>query len=154
MKNILIVCTGNICRSSMAEGMLKKFLIENNLIDFNVISAGTNVYYSEPATKEAIIAASEIGVDIKNHKSQPITEEIIKNSDLILTMTENHKDKIFRMFPEAKNKTFTLKEYVDNDLNDINVDDPWGYSLDIYKKCAKEIEDNLLKLIEKIKNEE
>lgn len=112
LKNILLICTGNTCRSSMAEGILKQLLKNENI---SVKSAGTSVFVSEPANNKAIHVMREMGVDISQHISQPVTEKLISESDIVLTMTENHKVRILSMFPEAENKIYTLKEYASKD---------------------------------------
>ncbi|MFZ7119687.1 MAG: hypothetical protein ACOWWH_01875 [Eubacteriaceae bacterium] len=122
MKNVLLVCTGNTCRSSMAEGILK-YLIKDKQV--HIKSAGTSVFMSEPANNKAIKVMEEMGFDISKHRSKPITEELIKESDIILTMTKAHKEKVINASPQAKEKVFTLKEYA---------------FIDSEKKIIKEIE--------------
>lgn len=154
MNTILFVCTGNTCRSSMAEGLFKKLISEDmELKDIKVVSAGTGVFYSGGATEQAIEAVREMGVDIRGHKAKQITNELINEADLILTMTMAHKLRILNINPEAKNKVFTLKEFVNDDLvDDLDISDPFGCPLEEYKKCAQEIYEYLVKVKEKIKN--
>ena len=96
----------------MAEGMLKDLLKDNSI---SIKSAGTSVFMSEPANNKAVHVMRELGVDISQHTSQPVTEKLIKESDIILTMTESHKEKILSMFPDAKNKIYTIKGYAFED---------------------------------------
>ena len=163
MRTILFVCTGNTCRSSMAEGILKKLLQDQ---DTQIKSAGTNALYGEPANEKAIIALSEMGIDITLHKAQPLNEELIKEADLILTMTHSHIDSLISQYPEGIDKTFTLKEYLslllgrrgltqqDPDfllnIEDMNIVDPFGQSIEVYRETAKELKRILERIIEVI----
>ncbi len=151
--NILFVCTGNTCRSPMAEGIFKALLKDNNIDNINVSSAGISTFEGDSANEKAIYTLRNKGIDIKSHKSRQITKEIIENSDLILTMTKSHKGMILNALPEYLNKIFTIKEYVyinnNEELTGKNLDiaDPYGLDYNIYEKCAKEIEENLKEII-------
>lgn len=155
--NILFVCTGNTCRSPMAEGIFKALLKDNNIDNINVSSAGISTFEGDSANEKAIYTLRNKGIDIKSHKSRQITKEIIENSDLILTMTKSHKGMILNALPEYLNKIFTIKEYVyinnNEELTGKNLDiaDPYGLDYNIYEKCAAEIEENLKKIIEILK---
>ncbi|SDJ88365.1 low molecular weight protein arginine phosphatase [Natronincola ferrireducens] len=133
MKTILFVCTGNTCRSSMAEALFKDFVEreKHDLGDIKIISAGTNAIKGDRASFPSIEIMGEKGISLENHKAQPLTKELIDEADLILTMTTNHKGAVLDIAPEAKEKLYTLKEYVNNGekLNDI-LDEMNG----IYKK--------------------
>ena len=160
MKTILFVCTGNTCRSSIAEGIMKNLLKDKNII---IKSAGTSVFFSEPANQKAIDVMSQMGIDIKDHRSQTLTEELIEEADLILTMTHYHTDNVIRKYAKAIEKTFTLKEYLslllekkglteDPDyqfnIDEMNVTDPYGQSIDVYRETAKEIKRILERIVE------
>ncbi|QEK13236.1 low molecular weight protein arginine phosphatase [Crassaminicella thermophila] len=149
MKTILFVCTGNTCRSSMAEGMFKKMLKEagEKTKGIKVISAGTATMKGLKASKNAIEVMKEKGIDLNTHEATPITRELIEEADLILTMTRNHKNQILQIAPNAKEKVYTLKEYA-GELGDIL--DPFGQSVCVYRECAKEIEEGLKVLVKKI----
>lgn len=152
--NILFVCTGNTCRSPMAEGIFKSLLKDKNIDNINVGSAGISAFEGDIANEKAIYALKNKGIDIGEHKSRQLTMEIIKNSDLVLTMTTGHKRMIVNALPDYSSKVFTIKEYVhisnNEDLTGKNLDiaDPYGLDYKIYEKCAEEIEENLKKIIE------
>lgn len=160
--NILFVCTGNTCRSPMAEGILKSLLKENNMgninINIDVSSAGISAFEGEEANEKAIYTLKNKGIDIKSHKSRQLTKEIINSSDLILTMTNSHKNMILSIMPEHSKKVFTIKEYVyinnGEELAGKNLDiaDPYGLNYNDYEKCAEEIEKNLKDIIKVLNN--
>ncbi|MDK2798811.1 MAG: protein arginine phosphatase [Clostridiales bacterium] len=155
IKKILFVCTGNTCRSSMAEGLFKKMLEDNGIKDIEVTSAGTAVFFPSGASKHAVEVMKEKGIDLSVHQSKQINDEMIEQADLILTMTVNHQQQLLRICPQAADKIFTLKEFAygieDIDVPDIS--DPFGLPKEYYEQCAKEIYLSLVKVIEKIKSE-
>lgn len=147
---ILFVCTGNTCRSAMAEGIMNDIVSKDEeLKDIEIISAGTGVYFSGPASQNAKSALERMNIYIDNHRSKQLTSDMIDRADLILTMTMSHKLRVLDMMPEAREKIYTLKEFVGQESYDIH--DPFGLSLDEYKKCAVEIFDALVITKEKIK---
>lgn len=154
--NILIVCTGNTCRSSMAEGIFKHLLKNSGKDNIKVTSAGINAFEGDGANEKAIYTLNKMGIDILNHKARQLTDKIINDSDLILTMTNSHKRMILNAVPEYSNKVYTLKEYAfisnNEDIKGKNLDivDPFGLDYNVYEKVAKEIEENLKKIINKI----
>lgn len=152
MKKIMFVCTGNVCRSAMAHHYMQKKLYdlgrENDIV---VSSCGTNALNGDTSTSNAKVVMKNYGVDLDSHKATNMLDIDIENYDLILGMTEQHKYNVLAYFPKLKGKVFTLKEYVyGSDIENIDIDDPWGYSLQIYDACSKEIVDCVNKLLEKI----
>ena len=147
---ILFVCTGNICRSAMAHGYMQKRVKDLNIENEYIIeSAGTSAYTGDRATDFAIEVMRKYGTDLRNHRATYIEESDIEQSDLIVCMTVAHKRRVLNRYPDLINKVYTLKEYVGKEGYS-DVDDPWGYGLDVYTSCAKEIVECVDKLIEKI----
>lgn len=149
---IMFICTGNICRSAMAEGMMKKLAKDNDL-KLDICSCGIYAEDGDYATYNAIEASEYYDVDIKKHRATNIRNSKIKEMDLILCATESHKQSVVYMYPELKEKIYTMKEYAKIDKNgqDMDIKDPWGYDINVYQKCAKEIEECLTKIIEMLK---
>lgn len=113
MASILLVCTGNVCRSPIAEGLLRTRLVSAFGRDApDVTSAGTMGWVGSGADPSSIAAAAELGVDISGHRARALTVTLVRDASLVLGMAEEHRDAIARMVPEAAGRTFTLKELV------------------------------------------
>ena len=149
---VMFICTGNICRSAMAEGMLKKMAQEEK-IEAEICSCGIYAETGDEATYNAIDAMKDYDVDITSHKATNIRDSKIKEMDIILCATNTHKQNVLYLYPELKGKVYTMKEYAGIDKNgqDLDIKDPWGYDLNVYKHCAKEIQECLEKIVEKLK---
>jgi len=113
MSEILVVCTGNICRSPMAEGFLRAALVERlgEAAPF-VSSAGTAGWDGSGAMEESIRAAQERGVDIRAHLARKLHGAMLEDADLIVCMAAEHRDAIVIAMPDLETKTFTIKELV------------------------------------------
>jgi protein-tyrosine-phosphatase len=147
IKSILFVCTGNSCRSVMAEGLMRKRLAELGKGNIKVSSAGIVAMNGFPPTDETARVMKEEGVDVTNHLSKKLNEEIVKEADLILVMEEIHREFIDTTYPEGSFKTFLLKEYgVNDDLNfpgSRGVSDPIGRSIEFYRLSMEIIKDQV-----------
>lgn len=137
-RNILVVCTGNICRSPMAEGILRALLKEMQGV--NVSSAGTHALTGNPATEYAVIAAAENGIDISGHRARMIGEEIIRASGIILCMEPYHIEHILEIDITADLKTLNLAEFSSSANIRKKISDPYGCSLREYRECFKDID--------------
>ena len=152
IKKVMFICTGNTCRSAMAEVLLKKMLDDLGENDIEVYSSGLHASKGEYSPDEAIIVMKEdYDANLLNHESINIKESNIEEMDLILCLTHAIKTTVEYMYPELEHKIFTLHEYAFGpETEDKDVDDPWGYPIEVYRKCAKEIKESLDEIIRKI----
>lgn len=152
---IMFICTGNICRSAMAHWMLVKKLKDNKISNVEVFSSGIYAENGDTPTYEAKRVMEEYEVDLSKHRATNTLKSNIKDMDLILCATKNHKVAVLDLYPELKDKTFTMKEYVNynrENHSSVDIKDPWGYDIDTYRSCAAEIDECLELLIKKIIN--
>ena len=146
-KNVLFVCTGNSCRSVMAEYMFKDMLKGRQ--DVCVDSAGTSVFFAGGASHEAVSVLKEKGIDASQHVSQAVTPVLLKKSDLIFVMTKSHRHQILERVPEVENRVYLLREFSGEPRHvvaNMDVPDPIGQGHHDYQECLKVIQDSLHKV--------
>jgi protein-tyrosine-phosphatase len=139
MSTILIVCTGNLCRSPMGMGLLRRQLAEEGLDGMHrVISAGVWAQEGRAASENAVLVMQERGIDISDHVSRPVTASLVAEADLILAMSHEHKRVIDNTWPQYAWKTFLLSEMMGRKSS---VEDPYGGPIEEYRLCADIISD-------------
>ena len=144
MFNVLIICTGNTCRSPMAEGILKSLLKKRGIADIRVTSAGIGAMGGLPATPFAIGAARAWNIDISGHFSRQLNKRLLAEADLILAMSSEHVDFVARQDHMAMKKTFLIKGFpMPYSSSQESVRDPIGGTLDDYNQTFMELDEVL-----------
>ena len=142
MKNVLFVCTGNICRSPIAEGLFRRLL--GNRKDIEVVSAGVHAVRGQPPSLYAVQVCEEEGADISGLRSQPLTATLVDRATHIFAMTGAHLETIQTLFPQGAEKSFLLREFEEPGTTVWrDVPDPIGLGREVYEDCARTIKNAL-----------
>lgn len=142
IKSILFVCTGNTCRSPMAE-----VLLADRLPGLTVSSAGLATVAGLPASIGAIDAMDAMGLNLDYHRSRQLSSYLLADADLVLCMSNSHKETILSALPEMADKVFTLGEYAGMPQD---IADPFGGDSEEYTACAEQLADLIDKVAEKL----
>ncbi|NPV90714.1 MAG: low molecular weight protein arginine phosphatase [Firmicutes bacterium] len=164
MKRILLVCTGNTCRSPMAEALAKPLLKQLDL-DLVVSSAGTYAVPGDLASEAAIEVLGEEGLDLAAHRARALTPEMVEEADLIITMTWRNREHVLGIAPWAEKKMYLLKELAEKGLHGAgtnrgkdrktwDITDPLGSPVTVYREVKGELKRCLLKALKHIKEQE
>ena len=143
MKRILFVCTGNVCRSPMAEGLMKHFL--GGRQDIEVLSAGVSAPKGASASQPAVAALSEFGISLTSFRSQPVTEELLDRVTHVFTMTRDHRRLITLLYPGSEGKIRLLGEFTPHGGD---VPDPIGQGVATYRRCRDVIKSALAQILD------
>ncbi len=139
MKKIMFICSGNTCRSPLAEGLFKKYLSDNEITDIEVESAGMGAFPGDEASINSVLTAIKYGVDISSHRAKNINPEHLATTDMFFCMTESHKNALLRYCDKSK-------------IEVLNIADPYGRPIEVYEECAKQLEAAFPQILEKIKS--
>jgi protein-tyrosine-phosphatase len=145
---VLFVCTGNTCRSPLAEVAARKLAATKGLRDVTFASAGIGAYGGAAASEGAMLVALERGLDLSSHQAQPLTTELVDESDLILCMSGHHVENAIAL--GGAGKTFLLDEYASSGKTSSSVADPFGQHIEAYREAADDIDRQVAQAIERI----
>lgn len=138
---ILFICTGNTCRSPMAEGLFKEILRKKDKTGIEVFSAGIAAEEGAPAAQNAVEAMKERGVDISAHRAAQLTEKMLREADSIFVMTPQQSFILTSLYPDMHNISV---------LSETGIPDPFGQPLSVYKNCAETLEKALINIADNL----
>ncbi|MEZ4411877.1 MAG: low molecular weight protein arginine phosphatase [Gemmatimonadales bacterium] len=136
-RRVVLVCTGNTCRSPLAEALLRQALEERGVTGIEVLSAGTGAWEGAPASEGAYLVGLENGLDLSGHRARLVTSELVAAADLMLTMARHHRARILEL--GGDDRVHLLGEFAGRSGGDAEVADPFGADLEAYRQTRDEL---------------
>lgn len=145
---LLFVCTGNTCRSPLAEGLARRLVAERGVADMTIGSAGTSAWDGAPASDGSLLVAMEHDLDLSAHRTRQLTKELVAEADLILTMGPHHLERVEAL--GGSGKAYLLHGYATHGDSQAAVSDPFGGDLDVYRATYQELDQTLRRVLDRL----
>ena len=145
---ILFVCTGNTCRSALADAIARKIAVERGLGDVEIVSAGTSAWDGAPASDGALLVGMERGLDLSQHRAQTLTRDLVREAALVLAMGPHHLERIEAL--GGSGKSWLLTDFASRGEVARPINDPIGGELDVYRSTADELEEEMRRVFDRI----
>jgi len=135
--SVVLVCTGNTCRSALGEALLRQALVARGAAGVEVSSAGTGAWEGAPASEAAYLVGLEQGLDLSPHRARLLTPDLAASAGLLLTMARHHRSRVLELAPGARVQL--LGEFAGRRTADAEIADPYGADLEVYRQTRDDL---------------